>query len=107
MRNTMLIMILFFSTPFVFASDHDLLDEKACNETKEYMPATIYYANKILEAIFSDIKLNKLSGLGPDAKSQVTMIYQDAKPKEVDNVVISIQHSEEYQQEEIYKIIEA
>ena len=35
MRKAILIMILFCSTPFVFASDHDLLDEKACNETKE------------------------------------------------------------------------
>ena len=77
------------------AGDQGIMFGYACNETTQLMPAPIYYANQILINIFSAIKEGKLPQLGPDAKSQITLIYQDHKVIGVDNILVSIQHPQE------------
>ena len=66
----------------------------ACDETPELMPAPILYAHKILENL-SKARRTKANGgayLGPDAKSQVTVRYEDGKPVGVTQIVVSTQH---------------
>ncbi len=76
------------------AGDQGIMFGYACNETPELMPAPIYYSHKILELMAA--ARHKGDGdagkLGPDAKSQVTVRYEDGKPKEVTAIVVSTQH---------------
>lgn len=87
------------------AGDQGIMFGFACNETPSLMPAAIYYSNEILKAIFQDIRSGTLKDLGPDAKSQVTLLYKDGVPVSAKSVVVSIQHAEHYQQDELRKII--
>ena len=76
------------------AGDQGIMFGYACRETEDLMPAAIYYSHKILRLIFEDIKSGKLKGLGPDAKSQVSLIYKGDLPTGIHNLVVSIQHEE-------------
>lgn len=87
------------------AGDQGLMFGYACTETKELMPAPIYYAHKILRNIFTDIRSGKLPKIGPDAKSQVTMEYKGDKPVRTRSVVVSIQHPEKMTQKEVRDLI--
>jgi S-adenosylmethionine synthetase len=65
----------------------------ACRETPSLMPFPIHYAHRILEALAADRKSGKLQYLRPDAKSQLTVEYdEDQKPVRIHTVVISHQH---------------
>ena len=66
----------------------------ACNETPELMPAPIMYAHRLGRALTRIRKSGKVGWLRPDAKSQVSVIYEDNKPVGISNVVISTQHAE-------------
>ncbi|MEM5502816.1 methionine adenosyltransferase [Ahrensia kielensis] len=76
------------------AGDQGIMFGYACEETPELMPAPIYYAHKILELLATARKTGEgdVSKLGPDAKSQVTVRYEDGLPKEVTSIVLSTQH---------------
>ncbi|MBF0625335.1 MAG: methionine adenosyltransferase [Magnetococcales bacterium] len=74
------------------AGDQGLMFGYACDETPVLMPAPIYYAHRLMEKQAAVRKAGKLSWLRPDAKSQVTMRYQDGKPVSIDAVVVSTQH---------------
>lgn len=87
------------------AGDQGLMFGYACRETEELMPAAIYYSHRILRLISEDIKEGKLKGLGPDAKSQVTIKYNGNDPVGVHSVVVSIQHSPDYTQNQIKDLI--
>ena len=76
----------------------------ACNETKDLMPAPIYYSHKILRLIAEDRKNGKLTGIEPDSKSQISMMYENYKPKKVTSVVISTQHSQDLDQKKSKRI---
>jgi S-adenosylmethionine synthetase len=69
----------------------------ACNETPELMPAPIYYAHKILENLTAARKgkVGDAAKLGPDAKSQVTVRYENGKPVAATQIVLSTQHLDE------------
>ncbi|MBN9064284.1 MAG: methionine adenosyltransferase [Rhizobiales bacterium 65-9] len=76
------------------AGDQGIMFGYACRETPELMPAPIYYAHKILE-VLTDYRKKGERGcekLGPDAKSQVTVKYEDGKPVGVTQIVLSTQH---------------
>jgi S-adenosylmethionine synthetase len=79
------------------AGDQGIMFGYACRETPELMPAPIYYSHKILENL--SIARKKGEGLaaklGPDAKSQVTVRYEDSKPVEITQIVLSTQHIDE------------
>jgi S-adenosylmethionine synthetase len=77
------------------AGDQGIMFGYACRETPELMPAPIYYAHKILEDITKARKSGELGMLGPDAKSQVTVKYENGKPVGVTQIVLSTQHYDE------------
>ena len=74
------------------AGDQGIMFGHACRETPEFMPAPLYYAHEILRAISKARHSGVEKTLGPDAKSQVTVRYQDGKPVEATQIVVSHQH---------------
>jgi S-adenosylmethionine synthetase len=79
------------------AGDQGIMFGYACRETAALMPAPIYYSHKILE-LLSDARRRRegeAGRLGPDAKSQVTIRYENGKPAEVVSIVLSTQHLDE------------
>jgi S-adenosylmethionine synthetase len=93
------------STKAMGAGDQGIMFGYACNETPVLMPAAIYYANRILENIFDGIKKGDLKGLGPDAKSQVTLIYENDQPVKAHSIVVSILHLKGMEQSEIRRLL--
>ena len=87
------------------AGDQGIMFGYACNETEVLMPAPIYYSHKILELMATDRKSGKADKLEPDSKSQVTMMYENGKPKKVTSVVISTQHSSDVNQAQVKEIV--
>ena len=87
------------------AGDQGIMFGYACNETDMLMPAPIHYSHKILRLMAEDRKSGALKGIEPDSKSQVTMLYEEEKPKKVTSVLISTQHSKNLKQEEIKEAI--
>ena len=67
----------------------------ACNETPELMPAPLYYAHSILKLLSDARRSGAEKSLGPDAKSQVTVRYENGKPVEATQIVVSHQHTDE------------
>ncbi len=74
------------------AGDQGIMFGYACRETPELMPAPLYYAHKILREISLARHAGAERTLGPDAKSQVTVRYQNGKPVEATQIVVSHQH---------------
>jgi S-adenosylmethionine synthetase len=66
----------------------------ACRETDVLMPAPIYYSHKILKSMADARHSGAVKGFGPDAKSQVSLLYVDGKPVRATSVVVSTQHDE-------------
>ncbi len=87
------------------AGDQGLMFGYATNETESLMPAPIYYAHKVLQNILQSVAVGKIPQLGPDAKSQVTLLYQNQMPVAVTNLVVSIQHPEDMSQQNVYDAI--
>ena len=85
------------------AGDQGIMFGYATDETEVLMPAAITYAHRLTEKQAEVRKSVKLAWLRPDAKSQVTLKYEDNKIVGVDAVVLSTQHSEEVSQKEIYE----
>ncbi len=89
------------------AGDQGIMFGYACRETPELMPAPIYYAHKILEDLAAARKSGPLKMLGPDAKSQVTVAYENGKPVRAQQIVLSTQHLDEsLSSADIRKIVE-
>jgi S-adenosylmethionine synthetase len=74
------------------AGDQGLMFGYACNETPALMPLPIYYAHRIMQRQGELRKDGRLPWLRPDAKSQLTVRYEDGKPVAIDTVVVSTQH---------------
>ncbi|MAW59174.1 MAG: methionine adenosyltransferase [Alphaproteobacteria bacterium] len=94
------------------AGDQGIMFGYACTETKEFMPAPIQYSHQILEKLAKERKSGNASGILPDSKSQVTLIYnEDNKPIGCDNIVVSTQHTSDLNKKNIfdylYPIIES
>ena len=75
------------------AGDQGLMFGFACDETDVLMPTPIYFAHRLTERQAMVRKDGRLSWLRPDAKSQVTVRYEDGRPVAIDTVVLSTQHS--------------
>ena len=89
------------------AGDQGMMFGFACDETEDYMPAPIYYAHKLTKKLSEVRKNGTLKYLRPDGKSQVTVEYDDDKVVRIDNVVISTQHAEDVEHDQIEKDIKA
>ena len=87
------------------AGDQGLMFGFATNETSVLMPAPIYYAHRLVEKQAQLRKSGELPWLRPDAKSQVTLRYENGKPVAIDAVVLSTQHSPNVQQAEIREAV--
>jgi S-adenosylmethionine synthetase len=87
------------------AGDQGMMFGYACRETPELMPAPIFYAHAILRALAQARHAGQTPLLGPDAKSQVTLEYRDGKPVQATKIVVSIQHSDEIEQNEVREIV--
>ncbi|MBF0310991.1 MAG: methionine adenosyltransferase [Magnetococcales bacterium] len=77
------------------AGDQGLMFGFACDETPQLMPAPIFYAHRLMERQAKVRKNGQLAWLRPDAKSQVTIRYEEGNPAAIETVVISTQHDPE------------
>ncbi len=77
------------------AGDQGLMFGFATNETSELMPLPITLAHKLTMKLATVRKEKTLDWMGPDGKSQVSVIYEDSVPKNIDTVVVSTQHTED------------
>jgi S-adenosylmethionine synthetase len=77
------------------AGDQGIMFGYACDETPEFMPAPLYYSHKILKLLADARHSGKEKALGPDAKSQVSVIYKNGKPVGASQIVVSHQHLDE------------
>ncbi len=87
------------------AGDQGIMFGYACDETEGLMPAAIYYSHKILQNINIAIKKGEIKDLGPDAKGQVTLCYENGRPVRAKSVLVSIQHKEGITASQIKEII--
>src|SRR4029077_12843444 len=87
------------------AGDQGLMFGYACNETPELMPAPIMFAHRLGRELTRLRKSGKANWLRPDAKSKVSVLYEDGKPSAIMNVVVSTQHSAEVDHSEIDKFV--
>ena len=77
------------------AGDQGIMFGYACDETPELMPAPIYYAQRILKLLAEARHSGKEKALGPDSKSQVSVVYKNGKPVAASQIVVSQQHIDE------------
>ena len=87
------------------AGDQGLMFGYASNETEVLMPAPVFYSHRLVEKQAELLKLKKVNWLRPDAKSQVTFLYENNKPKEIDTVVLSTQHDSSVSLEQIREFV--
>ncbi len=88
------------------AGDQGIMFGFACDETEQFMPAPICYANNILLNLAKGRHSGAYPELGPDAKSQVSLVYANGKPVRADAIVVSTQHKEDVSQERIKEIVQ-
>jgi len=87
------------------AGDQGIMFGYACTETDVLMPAPLVYAHRILEAMATDRHSGKRPEFEPDAKSQVTLKYENGKPVGVSSVVVSTQHKESVSQKDLRELV--
>ncbi len=87
------------------AGDQGIMFGYACTETPNLMPAPIYYSHAILRALSEARHAGKVTGLRPDAKSQVTLEYKNGNPVKARSVVVSTQHAEGLSQADVKEIV--
>src|SRR3990170_1970869 len=80
------------------AGDQGIMFGYATDETPDLLPATLYYSHKILERMAEDRHAGTAPFLEPDAKSQVTLRYEESKPVAATAIVVSTQHAKGYDQ---------
>jgi len=87
------------------AGDQGLMFGYACDETPELMPAPIMYAHRLGRELTRIRKSGKVGWLRPDAKSQVSVIYENGKPIGISCVVVSTQHSRDVKHSELRSFV--
>ncbi len=87
------------------AGDQGIMFGFACRETKVLMPAPIYLSHRILQEMAKARKDGRQPQFGPDAKSQVTLRYEDGKPVAAASIVVSTQHADGLDQAEVREMV--
>ncbi len=87
------------------AGDQGLMFGYACNETDVLMPFPITYSHLLVKKQAEVRKNGQLPWLRPDAKSQVTVVYEDGKPTSIDTVVLSTQHNPEIEHKDLEEAV--
>lgn len=88
------------------AGDQGIMFGYACQETESLMPAAIQYSHDILRHLSEARHSGELKdALGPDAKSQISLIYKDGKPVQAGSIVVSTQHKEGMSQSDVKELI--
>jgi len=87
------------------AGDQGIMFGYACRETEVLMPAPIYLAHGILRSLAEARHSGAEPGLGPDAKSQVTLVYENGLPSRASSVVVSTQHAAHLDQDQVREIV--
>ena len=87
------------------AGDQGIMFGHACRETDALMPAPIYYSHRILRRLAEKRHSGEEPGLGPDSKSQVTLAYENGKPVRATSVVVSTQHGEQLDQDQVRAMV--
>ena len=88
------------------AGDQGLMFGYACRETDVLMPAPIHYSHQILKRLAEIRKADQDSILGPDSKSQITLLYDDeGRPQRAQKIVLSTQHDADANQSDIRKLV--
>jgi S-adenosylmethionine synthetase len=91
------------------AGDQGIMFGYACDETPDLMPAPLYYAHRMLELLSAARRKGEgdVAKLGPDAKSQVTVRYENGRPAEVVSIVLSTQHLDpKWTSQKVRKVVE-
>ncbi len=87
------------------AGDQGIMFGFACEETKSLMPAPIDISHKILQNLARVRHSGEAKGLGPDAKSQVSLHYENGKPVKATSIVVSTQHAAGLSQKDVREIV--
>ena len=87
------------------AGDQGIMFGYATNETPEFMPLTLAMSHKLVKNLADLRRSGRANWLRPDAKSQVTVQYENGVAKRIDSIVLSTQHAEEISQNQIYEFI--
>ena len=87
------------------AGDQGMMFGYACRETPALMPAPIFYSHAILRSLAEARHSGAEPKLGPDSKSQVTLLYVNGQPTRAASVVVSTQHAEDIDQDEVREIV--
>ena len=85
------------------AGDQGIMFGYACDETSEYMPYAISMAHKLAKKLTEVRKNKEIEYLRPDGKTQVTVEYENDRPKRIETILVSTQHNEEISQEKLKK----
>ena len=87
------------------AGDQGIMFGYACRETDALMPAPIFYAHAILRGLAEARHSGAAAALGPDAKSQVSLAYENGRPVRATSVVVSTQHADGLEAEDVREIV--
>ena len=87
------------------AGDQGIMFGFACRETDVLMPAAIHYSHAILKSLAEARHAGAAPDLGPDAKSQVTLAYENGRPVRATSVVVSTQHAARLDQDDVREIV--
>ena len=87
------------------AGDQGIMFGHACRETDVLMPAPIQFSHQILKKMADARRSKLITGLGPDSKSQVSLLYKNGRPIRATSVVISTQHDDDLEQAEVREIV--
>ncbi len=87
------------------AGDQGIMFGYACTETDALMPAPIHYSHRILQEMAKARHSGDTPELGPDSKSQVTLQYENGKPVRAASIVVSTQHRDDIEPEQVREIV--
>jgi S-adenosylmethionine synthetase len=87
------------------AGDQGIMFGYACTETEDFMPAPIHFAHRILHEMSKARHAGQLPEFGPDAKSQVTLLYENGRPVRATSIVVSTQHADDVTQERVHELV--